>query len=265
VGAVVSGAVGFKVSALCVDDGEAAGQKLVAKVRGELIQMYRETPCMPIMIRLAWHDAGTYNAIDGTGGANGSIRFTPESEHGANAGLAWARSKLEDIKAIHSAISYADLYQLASVVAVEFMGGPAIPFRLGRKDAQGPDQCTPDGRLPDATKTEDHLRDIFYRMGFVDKDIVALSGAHCVGRAHADRSGFEGAWSSEPLSFSNDYFTELLRSEATPGLLKLPSDVCLVQDPSFRRWVEAFAANEELFFECYAASHQKLSELGNVF
>ena len=35
---------------------------------------------------------------------------------------------------------------------------------------------TPDGRLPDATKKEDHLRDIFYRMGFVDREIVALSG-----------------------------------------------------------------------------------------
>ena len=58
---------------------------------------------------------------------------------------------------------------------------------------------SPDGRLPDGakdTKTEtiQHLRDIFYRMGFDDQAIVALSGAHAVGRCHTDRSGFWGPW-----------------------------------------------------------------------
>lgn len=37
--------------------------------------------------------------------------------------------------------------------------------------------ATPDGRLPDATQQHDHLRKIFYRMGFNDQEIVALSGA----------------------------------------------------------------------------------------
>lgn len=50
------------------------------------------------------------------------------------------------------------------------------------------------------TKTR---RDIFYRMGFTDKEIVALSGAHSLGRAHPDRSGFDGAWTKEPLIFDN--------------------------------------------------------------
>ena len=55
----------------------------------------------------------------------------------------------------------------------------------------------PDGRLPDADKgskkaTISHLRDIFYRMGFNDKEIVALSGAHALGRCHTDASGYWG-------------------------------------------------------------------------
>ena len=66
---------------------------------------------------------------------------------------------------------------------------------------------TPDGRLPDAKQGHDHLRDIFYRMGFVDREIVALSGAHALGRAHPDRSGFDGPWTKEPLVFDNTYFT----------------------------------------------------------
>ncbi len=43
-------------------------------------------------------------------------------------------------------------------------------------------KCPPDGRLPDAAKGPPHLRDIFYRMGFNDQEIVALSGAHALGR-----------------------------------------------------------------------------------
>ena len=46
-----------------------------------------------------------------------------------------------------------------------------------------------------------HLRDIFYPKGFTDQDIVALSGAHTVGACHANRSGFEGAWTDEKLKF----------------------------------------------------------------
>merc|ERR1719498_2000727 len=114
-----------------------------------------KTPCMPIMVRLAWHDAGTFNVKDGTGGTNASIRFS-EMAHAANSGLNIAIGLLEPIKAKHPEISNADLYQLASVVGIEFAGGPVIPFRSGRKDATA-EECVEDGRLPDATKAEDHL------------------------------------------------------------------------------------------------------------
>jgi len=171
------------------------------QVRNELKQLYLSDKCMPLMVRLAWHDAGTYSKWDKSGGAQASIRFQPESDHGANAGLKAALKRLEPIKAKHSTISYADLIQLASVVAIEHAGGPKIAFRSGRKDAPGPMQCTPDGRLPDGTKRQDHLRDIFYRMGFNDAEIVVLSGAHTLGRAHKDRSGFDGAWTANPLVF----------------------------------------------------------------
>ena len=67
-------------------------------------------------VRLAWHDAGTYNAADKTGGANGTIRFDPECGHAANAGLTWATKKLEPIKEKHPDVGYADLYQLASAL-----------------------------------------------------------------------------------------------------------------------------------------------------
>jgi hypothetical protein len=62
---------------------------------------------------------------------------------------------------------------------------------------------TPDGRLPDAALGAEHLRDVFYRMGFDDQEIVALSGAHSLGFCHDDRSGFVGAWTETPHEFTN--------------------------------------------------------------
>jgi cytochrome c peroxidase len=80
-------------------------------------------------------------------------------------------------------ISYADIYTLAGVVAIEESGGPAIPFRFGRVDMPNGETSPPDGRLPDADKgsskrTVAHIKEIFKRMGFSSQEIVALLGAH---------------------------------------------------------------------------------------
>jgi catalase (peroxidase I) len=47
-------------------------------------------------------------------------------------------------------------------------------------------------------------------MGFNDQEIVALSGAHALGRCHADRSGFDGPWTFSPTTLTNDYYKLLL-------------------------------------------------------
>jgi hypothetical protein len=52
-------------------------------------------------------------------------------------------------------------------------------------------------------------------MGFDDKDIVALSGAHTLGSCHRLRSGFDGPWTHNPLKFDNEYFKNLLELEWT--------------------------------------------------
>ncbi|KAK3412689.1 hypothetical protein EUGRSUZ_I01408 [Eucalyptus grandis] len=149
--------------------------KEIDKARRHLRALIAYKNCAPIMLRLAWHDAGTYDARTKTGGPTGSIRNEEEYSHGANAGLKIALDFCEDVKSKCPRITYADLYQLAGVVAVEVTGGPTIDFVPGRKDSRvSPNE----GRLPDANQGPPHLRDIFYRMGLSDKDIVALSGAH---------------------------------------------------------------------------------------
>uniref|UniRef100_B3TLT1 L-ascorbate peroxidase n=1 Tax=Elaeis guineensis var. tenera TaxID=51953 RepID=B3TLT1_ELAGV len=232
--------------------------KEIEKARRDLRALIASKNCAPIMLRLAWHDAGTYDVNTKTGGPNGSIRHEEEYTHGSNAGLKIAIDLCEAVKVKHPKITYADLYQLAGVVAVEVTGGPTVDFVPGRRDSS---VCPKEGRLPDAKQGALHLRDIFYRMGLSDKDIVALSGGHTLGRAHPERSGFEGAWTNEPLKFDNSYFVELLKGE-TEGLLKLPTDRALLEDPAFRHYVELYAKDEDLFFKDYAESHKKLSELG---
>lgn len=232
--------------------------KEIDKARRNLRALIASRNCAPIMLRLAWHDAGTYDAKTKTGGPNGSIRNEEEYSHGSNSGLKKAIDWCEEVKSKHPKITYADLYQLAGVVAVEVTGVPTISFVPGRKDSN---VCPKEGRLPDAKQGAPHLKDIFYRMGLSDKDIVALSGGHTLGRAHPERSGFDGPWTKEPLKFDNSYFVELLEGESE-GLLQLPTDKALLDDPKFRHYVELYAKDEDAFFRDYAESHKKLSELG---
>ncbi|KAK9733421.1 hypothetical protein RND81_04G067300 [Saponaria officinalis] len=233
-------------------------EKAVEKCKKQLRALIQEKHCAPIMLRLAWHAAGTYDMHSKTGGPFGTIRNTHELSHEANNGLDVAVRLLEPIKEQFPILSYADLYQLAGVVAVEVTGGPEIDFHPGRPDKT---ESPPEGRLPDALKGSDHLREVFYRMGMSDKDIVALSGAHTLGRCHKERSGFEGAWTNNPLVFDNSYFKELL-SDEKEGLIQLPSDKALLEDPVFRPYVEKYAQDEDAFFADYAEAHLKLSELG---
>ena len=58
------------------------------------------------------------------------------------------------------------------------------------------------------------------RMGFNDQEIVALSGAHNLGRCHTNRSGFDGKWVHSSTQFSNQYFRLLMRLERKPKKLE---------------------------------------------
>eukprot|EP00166_Cyanidium_caldarium_P003790 ctg_3680.g613 len=82
---------------------------VIEAVHEDLVSMIRRTKAMPILVRLAWHDCGDYDARLGTGGANGSIRFEKEMQHGGNAGLPGALNLLKPIKEKHPGIGWADL------------------------------------------------------------------------------------------------------------------------------------------------------------
>lgn len=218
-----------------------------------------------------------------TGGSGGgTIRFKEELVHGGNAGLDKMVAKLEPIHAKFPGISYADLYTLAGATELETAGLP-VPWRAGRVDAPTPDAVGPDGLLPDASKGNDPQKtaralrfDVFYRMGFDDKEIVALSGAHALGRCHPDASGYSGPWSPTPYNINNAYYNLLLSvpwtlkewdgpmqfEDPSGKLMMLPSDLVLVQDKVFRPYVKEYAKDEKLFEKDFTAAYVKLTELG---
>ncbi|GAB4844154.1 Probable L-ascorbate peroxidase 7, chloroplastic [Ancistrocladus abbreviatus] len=272
---------GFSTIAAFASDPEQ-----LKSAKEDIKELLRTKFCHPIMVRLGWHDAGTHNKNieewPQRGGANGSLRFEVELKHGANAGLVNALNLLQPIKDKYPGVTYADLFQLASATAIEEAGGPKIPMKYGRVDVSGPEQCPEEGRLPDAgpPSPADHLRDVFYRMGLNDKEIVALSGAHTLGRSRPERSGWgkpetkytkdgPGApggqsWTVQWLKFDNSYFKDV-KEKIDEDLLVLPTDAVLFEDPSFKVYAEKYAKDQEAFFKDYAEAHAKLSNLGAKF
>mmetsp|Transcript_16454 Transcript_16454/g.40523 ORF Transcript_16454/g.40523 Transcript_16454/m.40523 type:complete len:297 (-) Transcript_16454:213-1103(-) len=257
-------------------------------VRADVQNLVRAKQCGPILVRLSWHDAGTFEAKSGTGGPRGAMRFAAgESTHGANNGLDIARELLEPVKKSYPEITYADLWSLSAVVAIEEMGGPKVSWRPGRPDAGSEKDSVEEGRLPDAQLGCPHLRDVFHRMDLNDQEIVALSGAHTVGSMHADRSGHAGPWTARPHHFDNQYFKDLVEqewvkvdaaatggassnsvyvakgAEVAPGVpIMLPTDVAMLDDLKMKPWVELYAKDQDRFFQDFASAFTKLQELG---
>lgn len=107
--------------------------------REDIRKFINENNVNPIMLRLAWHDAGSAN------GAQGSIRFEAELDHGANAGLAKGINFLKPFKTKYSILSWADIIQMTGAEAVRMAGGPAINMKYGRLDIDKPAK---EGALP---------------------------------------------------------------------------------------------------------------------
>ncbi|RYH23939.1 hypothetical protein EON65_17315, partial [archaeon] len=109
----------------------------------DLVAMMERTHCQPILLRLAFADAATYDYMIAEwprcGGVNGSIaRCDTLLNESFNAGLAKATAILAPFKKKYSKISWADLIQMAGVAAVHSTGGPLIHLAYGRLDIGEP-------------------------------------------------------------------------------------------------------------------------------
>jgi catalase-peroxidase len=178
----------------------------------------------PLMIRMAWHSAGTYRINDGRGGAGaGQQRFAPLNSWPDNGNLDKARRLLWPVKKKYGqSLSWADLMVLAGNVALESMGFKTFGFGGGREDAWEPDEdvywgpettwlgderytgdrelenplaavqmgliyVNPEGPNgnPDPLAAARDIRETFRRMAMNDEETVALiAGGHTFGKTH---------------------------------------------------------------------------------
>ncbi|UZI32874.1 catalase/peroxidase HPI [Streptomyces sp. VB1] len=178
----------------------------------------------PLMIRMAWHSAGTYRISDGRGGAGaGQQRFAPLNSWPDNGNLDKARRLLWPVKKKYGqALSWADLLILTGNVALETMGLKTFGFAGGREDVWeseedvywGPEttwlddeRYTGDRELenplgavqmgliyvnpegpngnPDPVAAARDIRETFRRMAMNDEETVALiAGGHTFGKTH---------------------------------------------------------------------------------
>ncbi len=182
----------------------------------------------PLIVRMAWHAAGTYRVTDGRGGAGtGQQRFAPLNSWPDNVGLDKARRVLWPVKKKYGkSLSWGDLMVLAGNAAMESMGFTTFGFAGGRVDSWEPDDdvywgpettwlgderykgnreldrplaavqmgliyVNPEGPNgePDPLKAAHDIRETFKRMAMNDEETVALiAGGHTFGKTHGAAS-----------------------------------------------------------------------------
>lgn len=320
----------------------------------------------PLMIRMAWHSAGTYRIHDGRGGAgNGTQRFAPLNSWPDNANLDKARLLLWPVKKKYGKqISWADLMILAGNVALETMGFKTFGFAGGREDVWQPEEdiywgsetewlgdkrysgdrdlenplaavqmgliyVNPEGPngKPDPIAAARDIRETFARMAMNDEETVALiAGGHSFGKTHGAAnpgefvgkepaaagieeqsmgwkntfetgygqhtitSGLEGAWTTTPTKWSNNFFENLFgyeweltkspagahqwkpKGDAGAGLIPdahdtgkrhqpfmLTTDLSLRFDPAYEKISRYFLENPDKFADAFARAWYKLT------
>jgi len=92
-----------------------------------------------------------------------------------------------------------------------------------------------------------------------DEEIVALFGYRTLGFLSNKGDQESLRWTRNPYSFDNNYFVELL--DANSPYIKTTSDLALINDNSFRKVVEEFAKDQAAFFEKFARTYEKISEI----
>ena len=287
----VAGVAALAVGGTLASPARARRRNAAEQLRQAVFGAVADDPTVAgALLRLAFHDA--VRRADGqTRGADGSIRFEiPDAE---NVRLGRPLALVMAMKP--AGLSVADAVAWAGAAAVEASGGPRIAIGLGRRDASAAAPATL-GRpikqpgdeardvvkrtLPEPGLSTVGLRRYFRRVGLSDQELVALMGAHTLGRHNTllnmtkaclrnltrecletapVRAPFE---SRTPDAFDNSYYSLLLawddRSLERGEANFIPTDVALVLDASFRRHVVAFARSEPLFRTTFARAYAKL-------
>lgn len=213
----------------------------------------------PSIIRLAFHDAFLIPKTESTLGLRARIFRNHILKLEVHQTLQEVSQKIielySEFKQNSGSISLADFLALSACIALEKLGGPHVECKLGREDSF-------DEVEPVFMHEKDNflkLLSYFKRLGFNLKEMIALTGAHTVGKAHGK------FFTHDPYSFNNSYFKYLL------GLLKpkednilLESDLEQLSNQESYRLIQRYATDEEIFFEDFKKAFEKLLSFGHA-
>ncbi|XP_072969533.1 peroxidase 40 isoform X1 [Typha angustifolia] len=241
------------------------------------------------LLRLHFHDCFV-NGCDASVLLDDTATFVGEKTAGPNLNSLRGFDVVESIKseleeACPQTVSCADILAIVARDSVVLSGGPTWQVEVGRKDSRSASRQAANNNIPAPTSDVATLIQKFQNLGLSTKDMVALSGAHTIGKARCssftsriggsgDGGGSEFLQSLQqlcsgsnatlahldiatPATFDNQYYINLLSSE---GLL--PSDqVLLTGSGDVGSLVEAYAMDEMLFFGDFTVSIVRMGRL----
>ncbi|KAJ3030706.1 UNVERIFIED_CONTAM: hypothetical protein HDU68_008095 [Siphonaria sp. JEL0065] len=166
-----------------------------------------------LWLRAIFHDAGTFDASDSSGGLDVSL-ITPNETNNleANGGLA-------------------DMLALGGIVTVATCGGPQVPFKTGRASITVPNDVA--GKLPhDAFSPLSTIKAGFLRMGLTDVDmLVSTTGSHSLGGAHTAISPNITKEEFTPFDSTTGVFDNDIFKKVLTGNCVIPIDCLFAKDP----------------------------------
>ncbi|XP_027368713.1 peroxidase 40 [Abrus precatorius] len=250
------------------------------------------------LLRLHFHDCFV-NGCDASVLLDDTEEFVGEKSAGPNLNSLRGFEVIDKIKSelelvCPQTVSCADILAAAARDSVLLSGGPIWEVKMGRKDGMTASKEGANNNIPGPNSTVDVLVAKFQSVGLTLKDMVALSGAHTIGKARCKTFSSRLQRSSDsdspnanidfitslqqlcsgqdnsntvahldlatPATFDNQYFVNLLSGE---GLL--PSDQTLVNgNDQTRQIVETYVDNPFAFFEDFKYSMLKMGSLGSL-
>ncbi|KAL2960354.1 hypothetical protein AAZX31_17G035200 [Glycine max] len=239
------------------------------------------------LLRLHFHDCFV-NGCDASVLLDDTQDFVGEKTAGPNLNSLRGFEVIDQIKSelelvCPQTVSCADILATAARDSVLLSGGPIWEVQMGRKDGITASKNAANNNIPGPNSTVDVLVAKFENVGLTLKDMVALSGAHTIGKARCRTFRSRLRTSSNidfvaslqqlcsgpdtvahldlatPATFDNQYFVNLLSGE---GLL--PSDQALVNgNDQTRQIVENYVENPLAFFEDFKLSMLKMGSLAS--
>ena len=203
--------------------------------------LFYTKPCMAQLLRCALYDATLANADGSIRGPRATVflqnQLTIAQSKELNDAFKEVKKLVSDGNHITEMLSMADLIQLGGYAAVEYCGGPAMNFKMGRQDVQS------EGDAVIHVK-ETHFGSLqaraIQRLNVpIQTQVALMGGLHSLGFKGSEMRGKHTRWVMNPYVFDNDYFKNILVGGNGYWMSEL--DQRLLEDPEAREWCEIFA------------------------